>query len=111
MTTRLRVIELAHQRGLTLRDMADIMEVDYQTVQNWNCGRAFPPLVKALELAMKLDVLLEELIVHEAYQTWIMQGETQALQGLKRWCQYIHRFQQDPGEWGRLLALTYRHLF
>ena len=111
MNTRLRVIELAHQRGLTLSDMADKMGVDYQTIQNWNSGRAFPHLVKAIELAMMLDCLLDELIVHETYEAWVLSNEAQALQGLKRWCQYIHRFQCDSGEWGRLLSVTYRNLF
>lgn len=111
MTTRLRVIELAHQHGLTLSDMADKMGVDYQTIQNWNSGRAFPPFIKAIELALLLNCVLDELIEHETYQTWVTQNEVQALNGLKRWCTYIHQFKNEPGEWGRLLAVTYRNLF
>ena len=40
-----------HEFDLTQRDVADKLGVSAQTLSNWECGRAFPPIKKLFEWA------------------------------------------------------------
>lgn len=59
---RVRLTELSRQKGWTLRMLADVLGVDYQTVLYWNQGRSYPRLPTMLRLMQLLDCTIDELL-------------------------------------------------
>ncbi len=48
--------ELRRQKLLTQKELADRVEVEYQTVQRWESGARYPRPVQLRKLCMVLDV-------------------------------------------------------
>ena len=59
---RLRVAELSHTKGWTMRTVAEILGVDHQTVMYWNQGRSYPRLPTLIRLSQLLNTTIEDLI-------------------------------------------------
>jgi transcriptional regulator with XRE-family HTH domain len=59
---RLRVAELAYERGWTMKQVAYRMQVNYATVLLWNKGKALPRLNKLLALGQLFGCDLRELL-------------------------------------------------
>jgi transcriptional regulator with XRE-family HTH domain len=62
---RIRLSELCFQQGVTMRALAAMLEVDYQTVMYWNQGRAYPRLPMIVRLADYFNCSLDELITEK----------------------------------------------
>lgn len=59
---RLRIAELAMDTGWRMKDLAELLEVDYQTVLYWNQGRALPRLPTFIELCRLLGCSFQDMI-------------------------------------------------
>ncbi|MEG5057083.1 helix-turn-helix transcriptional regulator [Microcoleus sp. A2-C5] len=61
---RFRIRELADQKGLTLKDVADRPDVPYSTVRHYarSEGLAAVDITSIQKIARTLDVLIEELM-------------------------------------------------
>jgi DNA-binding Xre family transcriptional regulator len=60
---RLKISEVAAQNlGWTMRQVADALEVDHQSVMYWNQGRSRPRLETLLALCKLLECQLDELV-------------------------------------------------
>jgi transcriptional regulator with XRE-family HTH domain len=59
---RLRVAELAYQRGWTMKQVAHSMQVDYATVLMWNKGKTLPRLERLLALGRLFGCDIRELL-------------------------------------------------
>lgn len=62
MGIRVRLAEHAYAKGLTLRRVAEILEVDYQTVLYWNRGKSLPKMRTLLYLCQLFGCEMEQLI-------------------------------------------------
>jgi transcriptional regulator with XRE-family HTH domain len=60
---RLKIAHYARlRRGWNMRQVADALGVEHQTVLYWNQGRAYPRLLMLLKLLRELSCTLEELV-------------------------------------------------
>jgi transcriptional regulator with XRE-family HTH domain len=59
---RIKLAERTYCRGWTLKTIAELMEVDYQTVLLWNKGKAMPRMQTLLRLSQLLGCTMEQLI-------------------------------------------------
>jgi transcriptional regulator with XRE-family HTH domain len=59
-------LNIAHyaalRRGLNMRQIADALGIEHQTVMYWNQGRAHPRLPMVLRLLYELRCTFEELV-------------------------------------------------
>lgn len=63
MLLRLRIAERALEfRGWTMKQLAETLDVDHQTVMYWNQGRTFPRLPMMLKVCHLLDCKLDDLV-------------------------------------------------
>lgn len=63
MLLRLRIAEVSLQkRGWTMKQLAERLKVDHQTVLYWNQGRSFPRLPMMVKLCQILGCKLDELV-------------------------------------------------
>lgn len=63
MLLRLRIAEISSEkRGWTMKQLADRLMVDHQTVLYWNQGRSFPRLPMMVKLCHVLGCNLDELV-------------------------------------------------
>jgi DNA-binding Xre family transcriptional regulator len=63
MLLRLRIAEMSKaNRGWTMKELAEQLMVDHQTVMYWNQGRAFPRLPMMLKLCQILGCKLDDLV-------------------------------------------------
>lgn len=63
MSIRIRIAETVCQNnGWTMRQLAERVGVDHQTVMYWNQGRAFPRLPMLLRLCRLAGCTLDEII-------------------------------------------------
>ena len=63
MVQILRLKELLKERGMSVSEMADALNVHSQTVSNYNTGRSFPKPADLVKMAQVLDVDIRELLV------------------------------------------------
>lgn len=63
MLLRLKIVELTTQKqNWTMKQLAEKLNVDHQTVMYWNQGRCYPRLPMLLKLCQILECTLQELI-------------------------------------------------
>ncbi len=63
MPLRLRIAEISlEKRGWTMKELAERLRVEHQTVLYWNQGRAFPRLPMMIKLCRVLGCKLDELV-------------------------------------------------
>jgi len=63
MLLRLRVSELTAQKlGWTMKQLAEFLGVEHQTVMYWNQGRSYPRLPMMLKLCHLFNCELHDLI-------------------------------------------------
>lgn len=108
LPVRLRLRELLrrNQQG-TLKDLCQHLQVDYQTVANWNQGRAFPNLVKALALCQLLQCTMEELVEWGSITPPHGAAKSQTAEaGLKAWASYVQSQGDDLALWSELFHHT-----
>ena len=60
--TGLKIMTLRKAKDLTQMELADLMQVSYQAVSNWERGNSMPDISKLVDLARILDVSIEELL-------------------------------------------------
>ena len=60
--TGLKIMTLRKAKDLTQMELADLMQVSYQAVSNWERGNSMPDISKLADLARILDVSIEELL-------------------------------------------------
>ena len=58
-----RISERRQRKGLTQKDLAELLSVCPQAVSKWERGRAFPDLTYIDELAGCLDCSIDELLI------------------------------------------------
>ncbi|MCA9799501.1 MAG: helix-turn-helix transcriptional regulator [Cyanobacteria bacterium HKST-UBA06] len=112
MPERLRLKELVRQKNLgTMKDLCDLVDVDYQTMANWNQGRAFPSLKRTLQLCHVLGCTVEELVEFKTDdEASLMSFQLAAEAGLNRWIRYVQLHQGNPMQWNHLIQLTLHRL-
>jgi len=60
---RMRISELAcEKKGWTMKQLADMMGVEHQTVMYWNQGRSFPRLPMLIRLCRLVGCTLDDII-------------------------------------------------
>lgn len=57
-----RISGYRQQKGLTQKDLAEILSICPQAVSKWECGRAFPDLTYIDDLAACLGCSIDELL-------------------------------------------------
>ncbi|HOH92664.1 MAG TPA: helix-turn-helix transcriptional regulator [Anaerolineaceae bacterium] len=60
--TGLKIMTLRKAKDMTQMELADLMQVSYQAVSNWERGNSMPDISKLADLARILDVSIEELL-------------------------------------------------
>jgi len=60
--TGLKIMTLRKAKDMTQMELADLMQVSYQAVSNWERGNSMPDISKLVDLARILDVSIEELL-------------------------------------------------
>lgn len=60
--TGLKIMTLRKAKDMTQMELADLMQVSYQAVSNWERGNSMPDISKLPELARILEVSIEELL-------------------------------------------------
>lgn len=60
--TGLKIMSLRKAKDMTQMELADLMQVSYQAVSNWERGNSMPDISKLTDLARVLDVSIEELL-------------------------------------------------
>jgi DNA-binding XRE family transcriptional regulator len=65
---RIKVHEAARSKGWTMRQVADHLGVDHQTVLYWNQGRALPRLPMFVKLSRLFDCQLDHLVDASQWQ-------------------------------------------
>lgn len=82
--TARRVQRLSRALGLTLRELAPLFGVSYQSLRNWSCGRHAPGLKYQFRLA-QLELLNEDrLVALDKAEAPIAQLLNHATQGATR---------------------------
>lgn len=59
---RIRVSEHSKENGWTMKAVADMMEVEYQTVLYWNRGKASPRIESLVRLAQLFGCSIDHLV-------------------------------------------------
>ena len=57
-----KIMTLRKAKDMTQMELADLMQVSYQAVSNWERGNSMPDISKLVDLARILDVSIEELL-------------------------------------------------
>lgn len=60
--TGMKIMTLRKAKDMTQMELADLMQVSYQAVSNWERGNSMPDISKLPELARILEVSIEELL-------------------------------------------------
>ncbi len=60
--TGAKIMQLRKEKDMTQMELADLMQVSYQAVSNWERGNSMPDISKLADLARVLDVSIEELL-------------------------------------------------
>ncbi len=60
--TGLKIMALRKAKDMTQMELADLMQVSYQAVSNWERGNSMPDISKLPDLARILNVSIEELL-------------------------------------------------
>ena len=64
---RVRLTELCASQGITIRQLADLLDLSDQTLYYWNVGRARPPLEHLINLSQFFRTdRLEDLVENKA---------------------------------------------
>lgn len=56
------ISKLRHEKGLTQKELADILGVSHKTISKWECGSGFPDISMIKKIAEELDISVEELL-------------------------------------------------
>lgn len=59
---RLKVDEFSRSQGWNMRELAELLKVDHQTVLYWNQGRAYPRLPMMVRLSQVFNCSLHDLL-------------------------------------------------
>ena len=64
LRVRLRELAKAKGPGWSLKVIAEIFDVEYQTVNYWNTGRCHPKLPTLLKLSQLFNCSIDDLLEH-----------------------------------------------
>ncbi len=62
MKTGQRIVEFRKRKNLTQAELADMMNVSYQAISNWERGNSMPDISKLPDLAAAFDCNIEALL-------------------------------------------------
>ena len=63
MLLRLKIAELSHKnKQWSMRQLADHLTVEHQTVMYWNQGRCYPRLPMLLKICQLLNCSLDDIV-------------------------------------------------
>lgn len=56
------ISKLRHEKGMTQKELADILGISPKTISKWECGSGFPDISMIKKIAEELDISVEELL-------------------------------------------------
>lgn len=67
MKIYLKIKEHRQKKGLTQKELAELLNIDYQTISKYEIGANTPSLERAIEIAYVLGITIDELVDVDRY--------------------------------------------
>lgn len=56
------LLELRKEKGLSQKEVADILEVSDKTISKWECGEGFPSIDYLVKLSYFYEITIDEIV-------------------------------------------------